>query len=462
MKAFFVLLTLNIFSLTEVHAIPIAVMADSLVRGEVVPINWNRFGKNYKKNKNIRQSRKILANTIRYNLNWIYKTFKADTSRGYYIIDHYNENGIRPSASVCYGAAVALTCADLKEKELGIPRKVALKNIIMLIKGVAAGYKANRSDGKGWGNGWQTAFWATMVGQGGWMLWDNLDAETKLMVQTLVVDEADRFIAPGYKVPYWANPDGHVNTPGDTKAEENAWNSTLLQLAIAMMPQHPHIERWKHICSELMISSFSLKSDLQNDKIVDGKPIKDWLHGFNVRDDGAVINHNIVHPDYTSTITLRARTFLVQPLAGEPVSQGAALNSSFIYHSFVEHVWPSPPYKSPGGSMYITGKAEVYYPQGTDWSKYRFDVYYLNDVNAHILGWDKGLKHKANDWMRIRARRILAMQARHSDGHMFTHEEYSTYAGCEQMVAWLTADAYLLFWLHAHHAMARQAGHEWL
>jgi len=112
--------------------------------------------------------------------------------------------------------------------------------------------------------------------------------------------------------------------------------------------------------------------------------------------------------------------------------------------------------------MYITGKAEVYYPQGTDWSKYRFDVYYLNDVNAHILGWDKGLKHKANDWMRIRARRILAMQARHSDGHMFTHEEYSTYAGCEQMVAWLTADAYLLFWLHAHHAMARQAGHEWL
>ena len=128
------------------------------------------------------------------------------------------------------------------------------------------------------------------------MLWDKLDAETHKMVQTLVIDEADRFIAPGYKVPYWTAPDGHVNTPGDTKAEENAWNATILQLAVAMMPHHPHIERWKHICSELMISAFSLKSDLQNDKIVDGKPVRDWLHGFNVRDDGAVINHKLPIP----------------------------------------------------------------------------------------------------------------------------------------------------------------------
>ena len=430
----------------------------------VVPVDWARFDKRIKAKKDISQSRAILRNAVRYNLAWIPRTFKQDAKRDLYMIDQYNENGIRPSASVCYGVAVGLQCARFGDQELGISRGEAFHRIGMLVKGVAAAYKGNNPQSKGWGDGWQTAFWATMVGQGAWMIWDKLDPETRKMVQILVTDEADRFIAPGYKVPYWTAPNGHVNTPGDTKAEENAWNASLLQLAVAMMPGHPHADRWKHVCTELMISAFSLKRDLENNRSVDGMPAKDWLHGFNVRDDGAVINHHRIHPDYTLTITLNARAFLTQSLAGEPISQAADWNAAFIYHSLVNHPWPSPPYKAPGGPMYIPGKAEVYYPQGTDWSTYRFDIYYLADVDAHLLGWDQGLKPKASSWMRIRGKRILAMQARHTDGHMFTHEEYPTYPGCEQMVAWQAADAYLLFWLHAQHAVAqtRVAGRTWL
>jgi hypothetical protein len=273
----------------------------------------------------------------------------------------------------------------------------------------------------------------------------------------MVVEEANRFILPDYRVPYWTAPDGHVNTPGDTKAEENAWNSEILQLAIAMMPEHPHAEAWKRVCYELMISSFALKSDLRNEQIIDGKPVKDWLHGYNVRDDGAVVNHKRIHPDYTSSITLKTRSFLIQPLALQPVFEGASFNLPFIYRSFQEQVWASPPYESPGGTMYIPGKVELYYPQGTDWSKHRVDIYYLLDVNAHLLGSDKGLKHKAVDWLRLRAARIEAMQARHSDGKMYAQEEFTTYPGCEQMAAWQLSDAYLFFWHHSHKAVATQS-----
>ncbi|MDR3229594.1 MAG: hypothetical protein LBT53_09385, partial [Puniceicoccales bacterium] len=97
--------------------------------------------------------------------------------------------------------------------------------------------------------------------------------------------------------------------------------------------------------------------------------------------------------------------------------------------------------------MYIPGKAELYHPQGTDWSKYRFDIYYLLDVNVHLLGLDKELKHKAIDWLRIRADRIETMQARHKDGKLYAPKEFTTYPGCEQMAAWQLADAYLFFWL---------------
>lgn len=429
----------------------------------VVSINWTRFDKRIKPKEDIQDSRHILGNAIRYNLAWIPRTFQEDHQKDLYVINHYGENGIRPAASVCYGAAVGLQCARFNDQELGVPRGEAFHRIAMLVKGVAAAYKWNNPQHKGWGDGWQTAFWATMVGQGAWMIWDKLDTETQQMVQRLVSDEADRFIATGYKVPYWTAADGHVNTPGDTKAEENAWNASLLQLAVAMMPDHPYVDRWKRVCTELMISAFSLKRDLENSRVVDGVRAKDWLHGFNVRDDGAVINHNRVHPDYTLTITLNARSFLTQSLAGEPVSQAAEWNAPFIYHSLVTHRWPSPPYKAPGGPMYIPGKAELYYPQGTDWSTYRFDIYYLADVDAHLLDWDKGLKPQASSWMRIRAKRILAMQTRHSDGHMFTHEEYPTYPGCEQMVGWQAGDAYLLFWLDAQKAVSRtrEAGRTW-
>lgn len=426
----------------------------------VVPINWSRFAGKVKADPDAAQARQILANSDRYNLGWITKTFQVDAGGDLYVIDHYNENGIRPAASTCYALGVGLACANLDDSELGMSHAEALKRATMLVKGIAAAYKANSVDRKGWGNAWQSAFWATLAGNGAWLLWSDLDSETQRMVQTMVSDEADRFIAPGYKVPYWTAPDGHVNTPGDTKAEENAWNATLLQLAVAMMPNSPHAQQWRHVGSELMISAFALKSDLQNDTMVDGKPVKDWLNGWNVRDDGAVINHNIVHPDYTVTITINSRAFLVQSLAGQTVSQAAEWNAPFIYQSLVDHAWPSPPYKAPGGPMYVPGKAEVYYPMGTDWSKFRFPIYYLNDVDAHLLDWDKGSKHKAVDWMRLRAKRILAMQARHPDGHLWEEAEYPTYPGKEQMVGWQAGDAYQLFWLRDHHALSKQGN--WL
>ena len=40
---------------------------------------------------------------------------------------------------------MALKCADLSDIELGVSSEIAFKRITMLIKGVAAAYKANRS-----------------------------------------------------------------------------------------------------------------------------------------------------------------------------------------------------------------------------------------------------------------------------------------------------------------------------
>jgi hypothetical protein len=53
-------------------------------------------------------------------------------------------------------------------------------------------------------------------------------------------------------------------------------------------------------------------------------------------------------------------------------------------------------------------------------------------------------------WLRLRADRIEAMQARHPDGKLYAPGEFDTYPGREQMAAWQLADAYLFFWFSCH------------
>jgi hypothetical protein len=379
--------------------------------------------------------------------------FKEDSAAHQYTVPGIGEHNLRPGASAAYGIAVLLKTGSYDEKATGVSQSEAIARTTKLIKGLTATHKANGNP-KGWGDQWQSALWTAQMGHAGWLLWDNLDPEAQTYLQKVVEYEANRFIVPGYNVPYWRNMDGKENTPGDTKAEENAWNACVLLLAVAMMPQHPNVLPWKRIASELMVSAFALQKDAEsNNAILDGKPVKTWLNGYNLREDGAVINHRILHPDYMATPTLNLRTYLLQPLANQAIPQTADFNADFIYQTFLTHHWTVPPYKAPGGTIYLPGKAEIYYPMGTDWSIYRFDIYYLYDAFADVRGWDKGLPHRAKEWMKVRAEKMLAMQARFPTGSMYARDEHLSAYPNDQMVAWQMGDAVLLLWLQGQNAL---------
>ena len=280
------------------------------------------------------------------------------------------------------------------------------------------------------------------------MLWDDLDDATQEQVATIVEFEANRFITPGYRVPYW-NGRG-----GDTKAEENAWNTTILQLACAMMPGHPNVPRWKEVCSRLMISAYACQEDMQCDVVLDNRPVKDWLDGYNARDDGTVVNHGFIHPDYMCCVIFSVQSYLTQSLAGQPVPEAADFRAASVYRVFVTHNWPSPPYKEPGGTIYVPDQAEVYFPEGTDWFAGMISMYYLMDCCADALDWDSDLPRPASHWMRLRAAEMLKRQARHADRRHFAPGEFRGYPGREQQFLRLLAGAFLFKWLDAHGAIS--------
>ncbi len=444
-----------------------------MTANEVTPIAWRHFRAtpHSKPRSDLEQSRQLLQNAVRYNLGWMKATYPGAAAgiAPITVRPGSEEAVIRPPASAVLAVATALKCGAYDEKMMGVSREEAISRTVGLINALCTVHIPNLSGAGGtpgyslrrWGSSWQSALWTTFIGQAGWMLWDDLDASARVQLANVVSTEADRFIAPGYKVIYWKTVAGKENFAGDTKAEENAWNAMEVQLACAMMPRHPHAAAWRRICSELMISAFANQQDaLSNEQIIDGKPVKDWLHGFNLREDGGVVNHGIVHPDYMTAVVFNLRSFLVQSLARQQVSQTASFNAPIIYATLVNHQWPSPPFLGPGGTIYQPGKVELYYPQKTDWSRYRFDIYYLMDLNADAFGLDKDLPHKAREWFPLRAQRLQEMQARHPDGHLYDPGEFDTYQGREQLAAWQFSDAYLLLWLKAQGKLSLEAN--WL
>ncbi|MBN1345116.1 MAG: hypothetical protein JXQ73_20645 [Phycisphaerae bacterium] len=415
--------------------------------GFVTPIDWSRFKSEPRDSRSLRQCRDLLRNCARYDLGWIAKTFKEDASGRMFVLTRMDEHGIRPCTSTVYGLAAVLETQSFDERDAGVSRQEALDRTIKLLRGTAKTHKAIGDPKNGWGDAWQSALWAAELGFGGWMLWEHLDGQTRDELTRLVVHEADRFI--GYEVPYW-NGKG-----GDTKAEENSWNSMVLSVAVAMMPGHPHIRQWKEKCSELMVSSYATENDWrENKRMLDGRAVKDWLKGYNALEGGGVLNHGFIHPDYMVDVSMNLWAYLTQSLAARPVPEAADFNAAMIYRMLATRQWPCPPYHEPGGTIYRPGQAGIYYPKGTDWSTHDVSAYYRIDVWADLLGWDKDLPYRAASWMQLRAENMLEMQRRHEDRRMFAKGEYDTYPGAEQWVTWCITDAYLALWLNAHNAMS--------
>ncbi len=186
-----------------------------------------------------------------------------------------------------------------------------------------------------------------------------------------------------------------------------------------MMPHHPHASRWRQKASEYQVSVFSRQTDLQNTTVVDGKPIRNWLHGYNVFPDGVLVNHNRVHPDYIVSDSPRSASMVDLSLARQPLPRSLVFNVEFAYHALTEvrfvpgaSSYGTGAILAPGGTMYRRTYdggylADVYYPQGADWTTKVTDGYLNMDLVAKQLRLDAGKPFDALGWARTVSRRCV-------------------------------------------------------
>ena len=170
------------------------------------------------------------------------------------------------------------------------------------------------TDGKQWGANWQSAMWAGTLGFGAWLIWDDLEPELRAGVERVVSAEADRFL--------------NIRPPGgrwnDTKAEENGWNMICISLAANMFPEHPLASARNEKAVEYMMNTLSVPADQRSGRIVDGRPVRDWITFPNLHPDFTLENHGFFHLSYVECscyfLTQAAMHYM---LAGRPVPQAA-------------------------------------------------------------------------------------------------------------------------------------------
>jgi hypothetical protein len=421
---------------------------------DVVPIAWGEFTAGLPDDEQAERTRAILLNTNRYALQtWFPQTYGSQGAE-YLDLGGTGEGNIRPPGSEALSLAVSVATGAYDEATTGFPEEHAEDVAARLLKSIAYNHTANRPNG--WGDAWQSALWAYNAGFAGWLLWDQLEDDDRALVGRMMVHEADRFLH--YTVPYYQDADGNVVTPGDTKAEENAWNAAFLNLAVAMMPTHPNRAVWQDKAIELMVSAYSTPSDLENSTELNGKPVAEWLDGSNVFDDGTMVNHGFIHPDYFTSIANSAGSPAMYGLAGLPAPRAAVFNADLVYSALVDHQFDSPPYDAPGGTIYVrdsdgAATANVYYPQGNDWGTSRQLHFLLIDTLADVFGFDGQVSEPASDWAAAHATRALEMQSRFDDGRTYGDLSEDTYSGREQWVALLASRAYLTLWVDHNNAV---------
>lgn len=411
----------------------------------VVPISKKVWQRKLPQDSFAQDVQFLLQQNNKFILNQWYNEVKHfDAQKGRYLEFGGNtEHFIRPISHAAFTLAVCLKLNVYDEKMTGVSRKKAMEVVCRLVRSTAYRHKVN-SGAEGWGDQWQSALWAAQVAEAAWLVWDKLPKQDRELVCRMMTHEADHFL--DYQIPYYRDRCGKIIFKGDTKAEENAWNSNILTIATAMMPKAVHFDQWMKKNIELQLSAYAAPADLHKDTVIDGVKLCDFLQGSNVNEDGTVINHSIIHPDYMVAFMHNGTNVWVYQLAGLPPLQSSTYNGDLVYYALTERLFN-------GKTIYQKTKdghasPVMYYPEGNDWGTGRQENYWLMDVMAYIFGWDENLPVKAMEWATVRNERMVEMMKRSTTGEYYQAKTENSFSSREEWFGAQIVWGYLGWWLH--------------
>ena len=348
----------------------------------------------------------------------------------------YSENAILPPSYACRVLSCAIHYGFYDEEATGVEKKEALKKTVLLISSLAKYHCSNSEDG--WGHCWQGALWAEMLGMSALLMKDYLSDSDWEMICNMIRSECNYVInVAGVKV--YKDRQGQVieGYTGDSQSETDAWNATILALAIAAMPDDPRQSEWRKFFVELNISAMTCPSDVFSDRVIDGYSFVN-SKGSNINEDGTVTNHDKWHIDYmASPIESIAESSIALSFSPEIIKfECLRFNVDKIYKALVDlDLGEFDPSKA-GHHFYERTKdgvatSHTNMPGDNEWGDNRQANYYLVDTYCSLIGADNNLEDnfKADKWARCRIVKITEMMKRENSGKIYQDGEENFASG---------------------------------
>ena len=410
----------------------------------VTPIAWSSMDTTPVAGNAATAARQVLLTTNRYALSTWWPT-TGQTLLAAPMDVNAQADGRDPVRRVSMEAlalAVSLHTGAYDPAAVGVSADIAKSVAIAIIDTVAGKHIANRATG--WGDSWQSALWSSIAGRAGWFLWNDLPPATRTRVARMVEWEADQSLLVPLRL--LRNRAGTVLTPGNTGSDEDSWYALAPALATAMLPDSPHWAAWRHEEELVQINGWARPADVTSTTTVDGVTKSAWLQGSNVENDGSVINHARVAPDYSTLTQHSADALMFAALVRKPAPQSTLAGLQAVHAAAYNVLYSTPIYLRPGGTVFTVSSSTVYYPQGCDWGTGQQLPFALFDAQAAAFGF-AGNAAAANQAL-LHTNAEAAMQARNANGATYPDgsAEYK-YAGREEHSAQLASELYLTYFV---------------
>ena len=300
-----------------------------------------------------------------------------------------NEDGVRTNADLAMVAAFVYETARTADIDLpaGLTYPQLRRMAIRSFRYALSTHRANRlfvcTDQKYWGSDtqhhqWESSLWALSVALAGEFIdrgW-GLTSYERQQLERLLAAEADyeltRPVPTGYQ--------------GDTKAEENGWESNVLAAAVAFFPQHPNAAQWREAMLRYGFNCFTVSADQNDTTRVAGRQAREWFVGQNLFDDFTLQNHQYFHTGYQNVVMQEQAESLVALALEEEgtedtdtrIGKWQSAREALTWHW--HEVW-----------HYVLAPlalcdGELAMPNGNDWSMFLFDQRPTYAAMATIAG----------------------------------------------------------------------------
>ncbi len=314
--------------------------------------------------------------------------FKASGSG----VDYYRGNG-----DIAQVYAVLLSARPSQTSFGGVPRATVQDHLRQTIRYLALSNKHwNQAHGHPWGSwplsgAWQESLETYNWAYAAWLDRGSLDSATYAAAAEVAAEEADAIVA---KPPKNAE-------PGNTGAEDNAWNTPLPIVAAMLNPTSSRLSAWRESAIRTALNANSAPGDeTATTPTIDGKTLGSWVSTSNLTSasDLLIVNHGFVNPVYQAYVPMaitEAASFAQQ--SGQSIPEAF----SFRVNQIWEHVL----------GRFYDGNGDLIAPAGQDWTSKDFQSL------AYLAAMSTRFRHADASVLEARAlTHITARQATHANG----------------------------------------------